>query len=181
MKQLRLGDQPANESHHGAATLFLTDPEIVRRIEAVETALRSIIRNGADRPFVAVGQAADDLRRLAQDIVPEVCAVSAGAARRGIDRDGRFAVYSQVRTGSLSGAPASLGCADVIALRLGSRPRLIEVKSTAQGPYETLVPLPELGSVAAARLAGADALLAWWPSRGKLIWIPKTSGRHERT
>lgn len=71
-------------------------------------------------------------------------------------------------------APASLGCADVIALRAGSRPRLIEVKSTAQGPYEHFGPAARLRLSASARLAGADALLAWWPSRGVLRWIPES-------
>ncbi len=42
-----------------------------RRVEAVELLLRSIIRDGQERPYVAVGQAADDLRRLAKDLMPE--------------------------------------------------------------------------------------------------------------
>ncbi len=50
---------------------FLTDAEITRRVEAVELLLRSIIRDGQERPYVAVGQAADDLRRLAKDLMPE--------------------------------------------------------------------------------------------------------------
>jgi hypothetical protein len=50
---------------------FLTDLEIVRRVEEVESALRSIIRSGHDRPFLAVGQAADELHRLAVDLAPE--------------------------------------------------------------------------------------------------------------
>jgi Holliday junction resolvase len=68
-------------------------------------------------------------------------------------------------------APASLGCADVIALRDGSRPRLVEVKSTAGGPYERFGPTARERLRLAARIAGADAFLAWWPPRGKLIWI----------
>lgn len=68
-------------------------------------------------------------------------------------------------------APASLGIADVIAPRLGSRPRLIEVKSTAQGPYEHFGPAARARLSAAAKLAGADAYLAWWPSHGQLHWI----------
>lgn len=68
-------------------------------------------------------------------------------------------------------APASLGVADVIALREGSRPRLIEVKSTAQGPYEHFGPAARARLRFAARLAGAEAFLAWWPSRGPLRWI----------
>lgn len=71
-------------------------------------------------------------------------------------------------------APASLGCADVIALRDGSRPRLIEVKSTAGGPYEHFGPKSRARLSLAARIAGADAFLAWWPSRGTLRWIPET-------
>ena len=70
-------------------------------------------------------------------------------------------------------APASLGCADVIALRAGSRPRLVEVKSTAQGPYEHFGPADRKRLRFAAEMAGADALLAWWPPRGKLRWIPE--------
>lgn len=68
-------------------------------------------------------------------------------------------------------APASLGCADVVALKIGHRPRLIEVKSTAGGPYEHFGPVERQRLRLAAELAGADALLAWWPPRGKLRWI----------
>ena len=68
-------------------------------------------------------------------------------------------------------APASLGVADVIALKDGERPRLVEVKSTAGGPYEHFGPKDRGRLRFAATLAGADAYLAWWPSRGRLIWI----------
>lgn len=69
-------------------------------------------------------------------------------------------------------APASLGVADVVALRDGSRSRLIEVKSTAQGPYERFGPADREKLRQAAKLAGADAFLAWWPPRGELRMIP---------
>jgi Holliday junction resolvase len=72
-------------------------------------------------------------------------------------------------------APASLGAADVIALREGNRPRLIEVKSTAGGPYEHFGPSARARLKATANMAGADACLAWWPPRGKLVWIPARS------
>ena len=68
-------------------------------------------------------------------------------------------------------APASLGVADVVALREGDRPRLIEVKSTAGGPYERFGPADRADLLAAAAMAGAEAWLAWWPPRGKLRWI----------
>lgn len=70
-------------------------------------------------------------------------------------------------------APASLGCADVVALRNGSRPRMVEVKSTAQGPYERFGPAERSRLSATAELAGADAYLAWWPPRGELRWVPE--------
>lgn len=68
-------------------------------------------------------------------------------------------------------APASLGVADLVALRDGSRPRLVEVKSTAQGPYERFGPTARERLSGAARLAGGEALVAWWPPRGELRWI----------
>lgn len=71
-------------------------------------------------------------------------------------------------------APASLGVADVVALRDGSRTRLIEVKSTAGGPFEHFGPRARERLRFAARLAGADASLAWWPPRGALRWIPES-------
>lgn len=75
-------------------------------------------------------------------------------------------------------APASLGCADVVALKDGERPRLVEVKSTAGGPYERFGPEERARLSLAARMAGADAFLAWWPPRGKLIWIPERAWPH---
>jgi Holliday junction resolvase len=69
-------------------------------------------------------------------------------------------------------AAGSLGDADLVALKDGQRPRLIEVKSTAGGPYEHFGPKDRADLAWAAGLAGADAWLAWWPPRGKLRWIP---------
>jgi Holliday junction resolvase len=68
-------------------------------------------------------------------------------------------------------APASLGVADVVAMKAGHRPRLVEVKSTAQGPYESFGPRDRHKLRMAARMAGADAVLAWWPKNGKLRLI----------
>lgn len=77
-------------------------------------------------------------------------------------------------------APASLGCADVVALRDGDRPRLVEVKSTAQGPYERFSPDARERLRLAAQLAGADAWLAWWPPRGALRWIGEAEWPRDR-
>lgn len=60
------------------------------------------------------------------------------------------------------------GAADVIALRHDQRPQLIQVKSTAGGPYERFGPLDRLALVEQAKQAGADAVLAWWPPRLKV-------------
>jgi Holliday junction resolvase len=71
-------------------------------------------------------------------------------------------------------APASLGVADVVALKVNHRPRLIEVKSTAAGPYHGFGPQDRERLSFAAKMAGADAELAWWPSRGRLRFIPES-------
>ncbi len=81
-------------------------------------------------------------------------------------------------------APGSLGTFDLIALRalriepsdvydpaIYSEARLIEVKSTAGGPYERFGPEDRAELLAAARKAGGVAELAYWPPRGKLRWI----------
>lgn len=66
------------------------------------------------------------------------------------------------------------GTCDLVALRVGSTPRLIEVKSTAGGPYERFQPADRASLIAEAQRAGAGAWLAWWPPRGKLRLIPAT-------
>jgi Holliday junction resolvase len=71
-------------------------------------------------------------------------------------------------------SPASLGCADVIALKDGHRPRFVEVKATAGGPYEHFRPPDRVRLSLTARMAGADAFLAWWPPRGVLRWIAES-------
>lgn len=68
-------------------------------------------------------------------------------------------------------APASLGVADLVALKAGQTPLLIEVKSTAGGPYERFSPADRQELKAAAIKAGATPLLAYWPAHGKLRWI----------
>jgi hypothetical protein len=70
-------------------------------------------------------------------------------------------------------ARGSHGCADIIAIRVGSIPRVIQVKSTAAGPYHSFGPSERRELSYAAELGGAQAWLAWWPPRGKLRWIPE--------
>lgn len=71
-------------------------------------------------------------------------------------------------------AAGSLGDADLVALKAGRQPMLIEVKSTAGGPYERFGPADRFRLAFAAQLAGADAVLAWWPPRGQLRFIPSS-------
>jgi Holliday junction resolvase len=64
------------------------------------------------------------------------------------------------------------GKADVGALRAGHRPRLVQVKSTAGGPYERFGPAERAELLAESEDAGADVVLAWWPPNRPLRWIP---------
>jgi Holliday junction resolvase len=66
----------------------------------------------------------------------------------------------------------SYGVADLAALRSDRCPVLIEVKSTAAGPYATFGPAARESMKAEAARAGAKAVLAWHPPRGKLRFIP---------
>lgn len=94
-------------------------------------------------------------------------------SRRGHDRERAVVAWLRERDWLAFRAPASLGVADVVALKADQRPRLAEVKSTAQGPYEHFGPADRAKLAGAAALAGAEAWLAWWPPRGQLRWIPQ--------
>lgn len=106
---------------------------------------------------------------------------------RGIQRERAVRAWYMERDWLAFRAPASLGVADVIAIRgvrhgldalLGSKAtisqvELVEVKSTAGGPYERFGPKARAKLSLAAEMAGARALLAWWPPRGVLRFIPE--------
>lgn len=49
---------------------------------------------------------------------------------------------------------------------------LVEVKSTADGPWKTFGPADRRAMLDRAHDAGGHAWLAWWPPKGKLTWIP---------
>lgn len=96
------------------------------------------------------------------------------ASSRGIDRERKLRDQLLSEDWVAFRAPASLGVADVVALRSDRRPRLIEVKSTAQGPYEHFGPADRADLSAAAVRAGAEAWLVWWPPRAKPRWIAES-------
>jgi Holliday junction resolvase len=91
---------------------------------------------------------------------------------RGHDRERRVRAWLEARDWFVCRAAGSLGDVDLVALRDGYTPLLIEVKSTAGGPYEHFGPADRACLLKAAELAGANATLAWWPPRGQLRWIP---------
>lgn len=68
-------------------------------------------------------------------------------------------------------ASNSLGDADVIALKAGHKPRLIEVKANKGGPYMNFRAADRAELIAAAELAGAEAWLVHWPTREQPRWI----------
>lgn len=92
---------------------------------------------------------------------------------RGHDRERRVAELLRQDDWWVCRAAGSLGDADLVALRVGNTPRLVEVKSTARGPFSHMPPVKRNALRAAAAIAGAEAWLAWWPSRGTLKWIPE--------
>jgi Holliday junction resolvase len=91
-------------------------------------------------------------------------------SRRGHDRERAVKKLLEEEGWLVVRAAGSLGY-DLVALKLDHAPRVIEVKSTAQSPYEHFGPQDRAELLAAAERAGAVAELAYWPSRGKLRWI----------
>lgn len=63
------------------------------------------------------------------------------------------------------------GCADVLALKAGEPPLLVQVKSTAGGAFERFGPRERLVMLCEAQQAGARAVLVWWPAHGSLLAI----------
>lgn len=67
-------------------------------------------------------------------------------------------------------AAGSFGNADLVALRAGSTPMLVQVKASARSPVEHFGPAERQALHTEAQRAGARAILAWWPSRSPLRW-----------
>jgi Holliday junction resolvase len=65
----------------------------------------------------------------------------------------------------------SFGVCDLVALCADSIPLLVEVKGTARSPWVAWGPQERHELREAARLAGAQPVLAWWPPNGILQWF----------
>lgn len=89
---------------------------------------------------------------------------------RGINRERQVKRLLEGEDWWVARAAGSLGDADLVALKDGKRPRLIEVKSTLT-PWSHFGPKDRADLLFAGTIANADVVLAWWPSRGKLRWI----------
>lgn len=90
---------------------------------------------------------------------------------RGHDRERGVKALLEADGWFVTRAAGSLGDADLVALKLGAPPRIVEVKSTHRGPFHSFGPMDRAGIQLAARRAGAEAWLVWWPARSKPTWI----------
>lgn len=98
---------------------------------------------------------------------------------RGINRERQVRVLLEDAGWWVTRAAGSKGDADLVALKAGRTPHLIEVKSTTRGPFHDFRPADRADLSAAAAHAGAEAWLCWWPPRKKARWFaehewPKT-------
>lgn len=89
---------------------------------------------------------------------------------RGHDRERQVRAWFEARDWFVVRAAGSLGDVDLVCLRDGYTPMLVEVKSSSKtrGPYADFGPAAREELRLAARIAGAEATLAWWPPRGEL-------------
>jgi Holliday junction resolvase len=94
-------------------------------------------------------------------------------ATRGRSRERQVAEHLR-QEGYVVAKTTSYGTFDLVALRCGDTPQLIEVKSTARGPYADFGPLDREQLAGEADRAGARAVLAWWAPRKQLRLIPST-------
>lgn len=67
-------------------------------------------------------------------------------------------------------AAGSFGDADLVALKAGAASMLVQVKSDVAGPFAHFGPAARYALYVEAQRAGAEAVLAHWPSRKPLRW-----------
>lgn len=90
---------------------------------------------------------------------------------RGHDRERAVREIYRTRGWWVVRAAGSLGDVDVLALKDGERPLMIEVKSNKGNPFMHFRPKDRAELRAAAAVAGADALLCHWPPYRDPAWL----------
>ena len=93
------------------------------------------------------------------------------AYARGAARERQVVELFQSRGWFAARSAGSHGPADVIALREGYQPLLVQVKTDVAGPYAHFGPSDRKELLQACRKAGARGLLLWWPPRGPKSYI----------
>lgn len=89
---------------------------------------------------------------------------------RGHDRERQVRRHLEDEGWFVARACGSLGDVDLVALKAGHVPRLIEVKSSPYA-FAHFGPQDRAELLAAARIAGARPMLAHWPPRKPLEWL----------
>lgn len=95
----------------------------------------------------------------------------ATGSRRGINRERQVRDLLLSQDWWVCRAAGSLGDADLVALKAGHKPMLVEVKSTKASPWHSFGPKDRADLLFAAELAGANAVLCWWPPRQVVRWF----------
>lgn len=94
-----------------------------------------------------------------------------GASARGRAREREVKKKLEADGWFVIKAGGSLGEADLVALKSGQRGWMIEVKSTTAGPFHSFGPEKREALYDAARKAGLEPVLCFWPPRKPLEWI----------
>jgi len=91
--------------------------------------------------------------------------------RRGAKREHAVAEIMRADGWVVYRSAGSHGNADLIAMRVGCKVRLVQVKSSVR-PFEHFRPAERRELLAEAIMCYADAVLCWWPSGGtpRFIW-----------
>ena len=89
------------------------------------------------------------------------------AKRKGSAKERQSKALLEAAGWHVTKAGGSLGCADLVALKDGERPLLVQVKATAAGPFHSFGPSERVELLAVAKGAGAVPVLAWWKPRAR--------------
>lgn len=89
------------------------------------------------------------------------------SARKGHDKERKTKTLLEADGWLVVRAPASLGPCDLIALKAGERPRLLECKCNAGSPYMNFRATDRARLREVAKRAGAVAELVFWAPRAR--------------